>query len=127
MTKETGKWLDDARPRTRAIRSGIRRTPEGEHAEPIFISSGFLFASPEDAAAKFAGEVDGDVYSRCTNPTVRAFEKRLAALEQGEAAVATASGMSADGCLPGLSKEMADSLRDQLATLGNQFAQEDGV
>ena len=41
--------------------------------------------------------------------------------------VFTASGMSADGCLPGLSKEMADSLRDQLATLGNQFAQEDGV
>ncbi len=95
MTKETGKWLDDAGPRTRAIRSGIRRTPEGEHAEPIFTSSGFLFDSPEDAAAKFAGEVDGNVYSRYTNPTVRAFEKRLAALELGEAAVATASGMSA--------------------------------
>ena len=41
--------------------------------------------------------------------------------------VFTASGMSADGCLPGLSKEMADSLRDELATLGNEFAQEDGV
>ena len=90
MTKETGKWLDDAGPRTRVIRSGIRRTQESEHAEPIFISSGFLFDSPEDAAAKFAAEVDGNVYSRYTNPTVRAFEKRLAALEQGEAAVATA-------------------------------------
>jgi len=64
MMKETGKWLDDARPRTRAIRSGIRRTPEGGDAEPIFTSSGFLFDSPEDAAAKFAGEVDGNVYSR---------------------------------------------------------------
>ncbi|MGB2192814.1 MAG: O-succinylhomoserine sulfhydrylase, partial [Luminiphilus sp.] len=74
---------------------GIRRTPEGEHAEPIFTSSSFLFDSPEDAAAKFAGEVDGNVYSRYTNPTVRAFEERLAALEQGDAAVATASGMSA--------------------------------
>ena len=79
MTKETGKRLDDAGPRTRAIRSGIRRTPEGEHAEPISTSSGFLFDSPEDAAAKFAGEVDGNGYSRSTNPTVRAFEKRLRA------------------------------------------------
>ena len=94
MTKETGKWLDDAGPRTRAIRSGIRRTPEGEQAEPIFTSSSFLFDSPEDAAAKFAGEVDGNVYSRYTNPTVRTFEERLAALEQGDAAVATASGMA---------------------------------
>ena len=95
MTTENGKWLDDAGPRTRAIRSGIRRTPEGEHTEPIFTSSSFIFDSSEDAAANFAGEVDGNVYSRYTNPTVRAFEERLAALEQGESAVATASGMSA--------------------------------
>lgn len=95
MTKDAGKWLDDAGPRTRAIRAGIRRTHEAEHAEPIFTSSSFLFDSPEEAAAKFAGEADGNVYSRYTNPTVRAFEERLAALEQGESAVATASGMSA--------------------------------
>lgn len=95
MTKDTGKWLDDAGPRTRAIRAGIRRTGEAEHAEPIFTSSSFLFDSPEEAAAKFAGETDGNVYSRYTNPTVRAFEERLAALERGESAVATASGMSA--------------------------------
>ena len=95
MTKDAGKWLDDAGPRTRAIRAGIRRTGEAEHAEPIFTSSSFLFDSPEDAAAKFAGEDDGNVYSRYTNPTVRAFEERLAALELGESAVATASGMSA--------------------------------
>ena len=88
MTKDAGKWLDDAGPRTRAIRAGIRRTGEAEHAEPIFTSSSFLFDSPEDAAAKFAGEVDGNVYSRYTNPTVRSFEERLAALEQGDAAVA---------------------------------------
>ena len=82
MAKETGKWPDDARPRTRAIRSGISRTPEGEHAEPIFSSSTFLFDSPAEAAANFAGEVDGKVYSRYTNPTVRAFVERLATLEQ---------------------------------------------
>ena len=64
MTKEIGEWLDEARPGTRAVRSGKRRTPEGEHAEPIFTSSSFLFDSPADAAATFAGEVDGNVYSR---------------------------------------------------------------
>ena len=63
MTKETGKWLDDAGPRTRAIRCGIRRTPEAEHAEPIFTFSSFLFDSPEEAAAKFAGEADGNSIS----------------------------------------------------------------
>ena len=64
MTKETGEWLDDAGPRTRATRSGRRRTPEGEHAEPVFASSSFLLDSPEDFAATLAGEVDGNVYSR---------------------------------------------------------------
>ena len=95
MTHDSGEWLDDAGPRTRAIRAGIKRSPEGEHAEPIFTTSSFVFASAEDAAAKFSGDVAGNVYSRYTNPTVRSFEERLASLEQGECAVATASGMSA--------------------------------
>ena len=95
MTRDNGEWLESAGPRTRAIRSGIRRSPEGEHAEPIFTSSSFVFDSAEDAAAKFSGDVPGNVYSRYTNPTVRSFEERLASLEQGESAVATASGMSA--------------------------------
>jgi len=72
MTKETGQWLEDAGPRTRAIRSGIKRTVEGEHAEPIFTSSSFLFDSPQDAATTFAEEVDGNVYSRYTNRTAKA-------------------------------------------------------
>ena len=95
MTQDRGKWLDEAGPRTRAVRAGIRRTSEHEHGEPIFTSSSFVFDSAEDAAAKFSGDAAGNVYSRYTNPTVRGFEERLAALEQGEAAVATASGMSA--------------------------------
>ena len=95
MTQDRGKWLDEAGPRTRAIRAGIRRTSEQEHGEPIFTSSSFVFDSAEDAAAKFSGDSAGNVYSRYTNPTVRGFEERLAALEQGEAAIATASGMSA--------------------------------
>lgn len=95
MTQDRSKWLDEAGLRTRAIRAGIRRTSEQEHGEPIFTSSSFVFDSAEDAAAKFSGDAAGNVYSRYTNPTVRGFEERLAALEQGEAAVATASGMSA--------------------------------
>ena len=80
---------------TRAIRVGHQRTAEGEHAEPIFTTSSFVFGSAAEAAARFGGEVEGNIYSRFTNPTVRAFEERLAALEGGDCCVATASGMSA--------------------------------
>ena len=80
---------------TLAVRAGISRTAEGEHAEPIFLTSSYVFDSAEQAAARFSGEESGNVYSRYTNPTVRGFEQRLAALEGGEAAVATASGMAA--------------------------------
>ena len=80
---------------TLAIRGGISRTGEGEHSEPIFATSSYVFDSAAEAAARFAGESPGNVYSRYTNPTVRTFEERLAALEGAEAAVATASGMAA--------------------------------
>jgi O-succinylhomoserine sulfhydrylase len=80
---------------TLALRIGHERTAEGEHSEPIFATSSFVFASAAEAAARVAGEQAGNIYSRFTNPTVRAFEQRLAALEGGEACVATASGMSA--------------------------------
>ena len=77
------------------MRVGHHRTPEGEQGEPIFTTSSFVFASAAEAAARFAGEVPGNIYSRFTNPTVRAFEERLASLEGGESCVATASGMAA--------------------------------
>ena len=80
---------------TLAIRSGINRTHEGEHSEPIFATSSYVFDSASQAAARFAGDTPGNVYSRYTNPTVRIFEERLAALEGAEAAVGTASGMAA--------------------------------
>lgn len=80
---------------TRAIRDGQVRTPEGEHSEPIFPTSSFVFASAAEAAARFSGEQPGNIYSRFTNPTVRTFEQRLASLEQTECCVAMASGMSA--------------------------------
>ena len=80
---------------TRAVRAGQVRTAEGEHAEPIFATSSFVFESARQAAARFAHEEPGNVYSRFTNPTVRTFERRLAALEGSEHCVATASGMAA--------------------------------
>lgn len=95
MTTDSGDWLDNAHSDTLAIRAGIRRSPEGEHCEPIYTTSSYIFDSPEDAAARFQGEYDANVYSRYTNPTVRGFEQRLAAMECAEAAVATASGMAA--------------------------------
>jgi O-succinylhomoserine sulfhydrylase len=80
---------------TLAVRAGQVRTLEGEHAEPIFPTSSFVFSSAAEAAARFAGEEPGNIYSRFTNPTVRLFQERLAALEGGECCVATASGMAA--------------------------------
>jgi len=80
---------------TRAIRVGHHRTGEGEHSEPIFPTSSFVFANAAEAAARFGGEQAGNIYSRFTNPTVRIFEERLAAMEGGESCVAFASGMAA--------------------------------
>lgn len=80
---------------TRAVRAGQHRTNENEHAEPMFLTSSYVFDSAEQAAARFGGDEPGNIYSRFTNPTVRTFEERLASLEGGESAVATSSGMSA--------------------------------
>lgn len=87
--------LDEFELATLAIRTGHHRTPEGEHGEPIFTTSSYVFASAREAAARFSGDELGNIYSRFTNPTVSAFEERLAAMEGGECCIATASGMSA--------------------------------
>ncbi len=80
---------------TLAIRAGQHRTVESEHSEPIFTTSSFVFRNAAQAAARFADEEPGNIYSRFTNPTVRTFEERLAALEGAERCIATSSGMSA--------------------------------
>lgn len=80
---------------TLAVRAGQRRSMEGEHSEAIYTTSSYVFASAAEAAARFSGEQPGNVYSRYTNPTVRTFENRIAALEGAEQAVATSSGMAA--------------------------------
>jgi O-succinylhomoserine sulfhydrylase len=80
---------------TRAVRAGTRRTAFGEHAEAMFLTSSFVFANAAEAAEQFLPTSDGFVYSRFSNPTVAMFQDRLAALEDAEACLATASGMSA--------------------------------
>ncbi|MGD8783156.1 MAG: O-succinylhomoserine sulfhydrylase [Thioalkalispiraceae bacterium] len=80
---------------TLAVRTGQQRTQEMEHSDPIFMTSSYVFANAAEAEATFKGDKQGNIYSRFTNPTVRCFEERLAALEDGESCVATASGMSA--------------------------------
>ncbi len=80
---------------TLALRAGIHRSQFGEHSEAMYLTSSFVFENAAQAAARFTGGAEGNIYSRFTNPTVSAFQERLAALEGAEACVATASGMSA--------------------------------
>jgi O-succinylhomoserine sulfhydrylase len=80
---------------TQAIRAGSLQSEFGENSEAIFLTSSYVFDSSSQAAARFAGNEPGNIYSRFTNPTVTMFQDRLAALEGGEACVATSSGMSA--------------------------------
>ncbi len=80
---------------TLGVRVGHERTAFGEHSEAIFSTSSYVFTSSEEAAMRFSGEREGDIYSRYTNPTIRIFEQRISALEYGERAVATSSGMAA--------------------------------
>jgi O-succinylhomoserine sulfhydrylase len=88
---------------TLALRSGVHRSQFNEHAEALFLTSSFVFENAAQAAARFANTEPGYVYSRFTNPTVTAFEERLAALEGAQSCVATASGMSAIlSCVMGL-------------------------
>ena len=87
--------IDGAELETLAVRAGHQRTHELEHSEAIFPTSSFVFNTASEAAARFSGEVEGNIYSRFTNPTVKVFEERIAAMEGGERAVATASGMAA--------------------------------
>ncbi len=82
-------------PATQGLRAGRDPTDQQEHSEAIFATSSFTFDTAAEAAAKFADQEPGNIYSRFSNPTVRAFQDRLAIMEGGESCVATSSGMSA--------------------------------
>jgi O-succinylhomoserine sulfhydrylase len=92
--------LDDALRKTLhrdtlAVREAVERSPYGENSEALYLTSGYVQSSAESSARRFAGDEDGFTYGRYGNPTVTSFERRLAALEGAEAAMGTASGMSA--------------------------------
>ena len=80
---------------TLAVRAALERSQHGENSEALYLTSGYVQTSAATSAARFAMEEDGFTYSRVGNPTVASMEVRLAALEGTEAAIATASGMSA--------------------------------
>jgi len=87
--------MKDNKFETKAIREGYKASQEQEHSAAIFLTSSFTFDSAEQAAQRFAKEEQGNVYSRFTNPTVEAFQDKLASLEDAESCLATSSGMSA--------------------------------
>lgn len=94
---------EDFELETLALHTGIHRSQFNEHSEALYLTSSFVFDSAAQAAARFSGAEPGNIYSRFTNPTVTAFEERLAALEGAETCVATSSGMSAIlACVMGL-------------------------
>ncbi len=80
---------------TKAIRIQTERSDHKEHSTPIFATSSFVFDDAENMRALFANEKEGNIYSRFTNPSVREFELKMAALEDGEDCIATATGMAA--------------------------------
>ena len=83
------------RPATQLIHGGVLRSQFGETSEAIFLTQGFVYDDAESAAARFAGEEPGFIYSRFSNPTIAIFEERMRLLEGAGAARATASGMAA--------------------------------
>lgn len=82
-------------PDTLAVRAGIERSQYGENSEALYLTSSFVQPDAETSARRFAGTEEGFTYSRTSNPTVAAFEHRLAALEGTEAAIGASSGMGA--------------------------------
>jgi O-succinylhomoserine sulfhydrylase len=82
------------RPETLAVRTAVARSQYGENAEALYLTTGFVQPDAETSAERFSSG-EGYTYSRTSNPTVTSFERRLAALEGAETAVATASGMAA--------------------------------
>jgi O-succinylhomoserine sulfhydrylase len=93
--KDKKKGASAWRPATRLVHEGTLRSQFGETSEAIFLTSGYVYESAEQAEARFKGDEEGFVYSRYSNPTIDMFERRMCALEGAEAARGTASGMAA--------------------------------
>lgn len=89
--QQPAKW----RRQTEMVRAGVGRSGYGETSEAIYMTSGYVYPSAEEAEAAFKGEIQRYVYGRYGNPTVTTFEERLRLMEGAEACRATASGMAA--------------------------------
>lgn len=113
--------LEGLQLQTLALRTGELPTEFGAHSAPIFMTSSFIFANAEQAAKRFAGSEPGCIYSRFTNPTVQAFEARLAVLEGAERAVATASGMGAILALCLAHLQSGDTLLSSRSVFGTTY------
>lgn len=87
--------MRELRPDTLAVRGGLARSGFDETSEGLYLTSGYVYATAQEAEAAFKDEIDRFVYSRYGNPTVRMFEERMRLLEGTEACFATATGMSA--------------------------------
>lgn len=95
MTDPSDGAPDQWRPDTVAVRAGLSRSEFQETSEALYLTSGFIYPTAEDAEAAFKGDVDRFIYSRYGNPTVSMFQERLRRLEGAEACFATGSGMAA--------------------------------
>src|ERR1700730_3389812 len=93
--KDKKKGAQAWRPAPRLVHEGTLRSQFGETSEAIFLNSGYVYDSAEQAEARFKGDEEGFVYSRYANPTVAMFEARMCALEGADAARGTSSGMAA--------------------------------
>src|SRR5713226_10042231 len=104
---------------TLGVRAGQARSEFHEHSEALYLTSSFVFDNAAQAAARFTGGDEGMVYSRFTNPTVAMFQNRLAALEGGEACMATASGMAAIMSVVMCSMQQGDHLVSSKSLFGS--------
>ena len=93
--KDRKKRASAWQPATKLVHEGALRSQFGETSEAIFLNSGYIYASAEQAEARFKGDEEGYVYRRYANPTVSMFETRMCALEGADAARGTSSGMAA--------------------------------
>ena len=87
--------MTDWGPDTVAVRGGLARSPFDETAEALYLTSGYVYSSAQEAADAFSDDIDRFMYSRFGNPTVAMFEERMRLMEGAEAAFATSTGMSA--------------------------------
>ena len=103
---------------TVGVRGGLARSGFDETAEALYLTSGYVYGSAEEAAEAVADEVDRFMYSRFGNPTVRMFEERMKALERAPAAFATATGMAAVFTALGALLGAGDARRVMLVSVG---------